>query len=432
MSYLLNGFVKIKPKINNAVGIISPVGELSTFSQTFTKELAEFEDTQWPDVVFVSMKSLGPAGPIPVQRAYADHVLAMAQQVFEFCDNFVGQLTILDVANNLMASYQGQISNLTVGSLVTGSGITVPEWISWSNINLPTNNIKIWFSDPALRRQYSDYSIVVVPPIDNIDDFFATTAQVKAALAGRTASRTAELVQEAKNGHPETVYRVDDFEFASITTPEYKPKVSWSTLIYGSAGDNNDLVKAAIRDYCLANSSRPLTDWAVIFPDIFKTTEFLVVPFWNKIAIPNKTSQVGMFSPVIGPAEALTQVKSLYDAGLGTHIETHLQILGHNYRSVTLGIFGGLANKNNKFKITDYYPDYINVGTNSPDFNRMEKTTQDWSYMLSQLLVIAENPDSYPDLPANMKKMTRAGVNYITRTIDNILYMVVTKASVTP
>lgn len=432
MTYILNGFVKIKPKINNAVGVISPVGELSTYSQTFTKELAEFDDARWGDVAFVVFKSVSDTGKVVVARSYAEHILEVSQQVYDFCNNFSGQITQLDVANNLMASYLGTVSSLVIGPMVTGAGITMPEWISWTNNTFNNNSIKVWYSDPALRLQYPDYEVVVIPPIDSIDTFFLPMLDVKAALAARTPSMSAELVQEAKVGNPETIYRIDDFEYVCVTNPEYRPRVSWNLLVYGTAGDNNDLIKMAIKDYCLSNSSRPLSDWAVIFPDIFKTTEFIITPFWENIAIPNRISQVGMFSPIVSPKMALTTIKNKFDISLGTHIEDNLMIMGHNYRSVVMGVFGGTENKNSKFKITDYFPDYIDVGTNSPDFSRMSKNTQKWVYMLAELLQIAETPNAVPTLPARIKKMTRNGITYITQSFNSILYMVAVKDDINP
>ena len=432
MTYQLKGFVKIKPQINNAVGIVSQIGELSTHAQTFTRQMSEFDDVRWPDIAFVAFQSKNTTGDIPVPRDFYDHILELTDQCVQFCTNFQGQLTRLDVLNNLQASYFGTVADWEIGEILTSGGISIPEWINWRNNLLPINSIKVWFSDPAFRRQYSDYAITVIPPIDIIDDFFKPVADVKAALAARTGSITAQLIQTSKNGHPETVIRADDFEFNIATNLEYKPRVSWHTLIYGAAGDNLDMVKLAIRDYCLANSNYTLSQWALIFPDIFKTTEFAIYPFWDNIAIPNRSTQLGMFSPVTNPLVALNKIKSIYPNTQAAFVEENLEIFGHNHRSVLLAAIGGAENKNARFKISQYFPDYIDVGTNSVDFNRMEKNTQNWSYLLARLLIIAENPDKYTDLPAATKKMSRGGITYIAESFDNVLYMVATKATVIP
>ena len=431
MAYTLNGFIKIKPKINNAVGIISPIGELSTFSQTFTKELAEFENPSHADVVFVSFKSETDASVVPPNTIYTDHILQVSQYVYQFCRDFVGNISKLDIMNQIMTIYQGTIAGMVIGDLVSSGGLTMPEWLSWSNALLPTNSLKVWYSDPAIRRQYMDYSITVVPPIENIDDFFKHINDIKDALSQRNGSVTAQLIQEAKNGHPETVYRVEDYVLHSTVSPEYRPLVSWNLLIYGPAGDNSDLVKEAIKEYCLANSTRPLSDWAVIFPDIFKTTEFIMIPLWGNISIPNRTTQVGMFSPIVKKTD-IDFVKSLYPTMDQTHLENNLQFIPNNYRSVNIATFGSTENRDAKYKITDYFNDYINVGSNSVDFNRMSMNTQRWALMLGQLLPIAENPDQFTDLPASIKKMTRGNITYIAKSYNNILYMVATKSSVLP
>lgn len=61
------------------------------------------------------------------------------------------------------------------------------------------------------------------------------------------------------------------------------------------------------------------------------------------------------------------------------------------------------------------------------DFNRMSKKTQDWSYMINNLLRIAEDETARNNLPINTRMITRAGVTYASQTMDGILYLVATK-----
>jgi hypothetical protein len=95
--------------------------------------------------------------------------------------------------------------------------------------------------------------------------------------------------------------------------------------------------------------------------------------------------------------------------------------------SVAFAVFGGTENKASLYKITDYFPDYIAVGTSSMDFNRMAKKTQDWSYMVNNLLRLAEDDTIRSNLPISTRMITRAGTTYVTQTMDGILYLVATK-----
>lgn len=428
MTYNLKGFVKINPKINNAVGTVSQIGELSTYTQTFTREMGEFVDDRYSAVSFVSFLSRNDLGQnVTVTRNFYEHVLDLSQKLYNYCVNFIGVMTKLDVLNFIQSSFFGSVSNLNCGEILNAEGMYMPEWISWSNFTLPTNSIKIWFSDNAMQRQYDDYSVIVIPPIDNIDGFFKPVNELKALVRARTNSQTAELVQVAKQRKPETITRVDDFVYSNPRTPEYTPTLSWTTIIYGSAGNNIDIIKAAIKNYCQTNSAYPLSKWVEIFPDIFKSTEFTIVPLWDQVAIPNRVMRTGIYSPIINPLAINNKILDMYPDIEAQHINTNLQVLGHNYKSLNLAIFGGIDNKNDLFKITDYFPDYINTSTSSVDFARMATETQLWLYFLTELLIIAENPSAISSLPVGVQRITRAGIDYIAKPYNDVQYLIAVK-----
>lgn len=428
--YSLKGFVKIKSMINNNPGFISGLGELSTYSQTFSQDIKEYESSNgvysnYRLHVFHSVDKNGLDVTTPI--VYSDSVFECTKIAHDFCANFVGQITKLDIANNLNSILFGKITNIEIGDLVTSNGLTFPCSISWSLIGAEANTLKVWYADEHFSVEYPEYKILVVPPIDNLDDFFKPIADIKAALAARTLTRTAELIDEKKNKHPETILRMNEYTLTLANNPEYAPSTVWSTITYGVAGDNLDNIKQAIRDYCLANSSYGTSDWARIFPDIFKTTEFYLIPRWDLVAIPNKTTEKGANSPFTNPVETLTAVKAMYPTINATHIEQNILVGVHPFMSVAFSCFGGTENKASKYKITDYFPDYIAVGTNSMDFNRMSKKTQDWSYMINNLLRIAEDGTIRSNLPINTRMITRAGITYVSQTMDGILYLVATK-----
>ena len=429
-SYALQGFSKIKPKINNSLGVISPIGELSTYSTTFTKDLAEHENAQWPDITFVSFSSTdSDAGKQMVPTNFADITIEVSQYLYAYCISFQGIISRLDIANYLNTTFTGRIANIAVGDLITGAGMTICEWVSFSVVGAQTNTVRTWFADSAFSRQYENYEIIVIPPIENLDDFFKPVDAVKVALAERTPTRTMELIDLAKNKHPETLIRGDEFTYTPSSNPEYRPRVSFMTIHYGVAGDSNDLTKNAIKDYLVNNSNYTAQQWSTIFPDIFKTTEFIVLPRWDLVAIPNKTNQTGLNSPMVNPTELSNLLYAFYPNIERAHIDQYVRITTHTYMSVSSAIFGGTDNRDDKFTITDYYPDYVCVGTNSPDFNRMSRKTQEWALMINQLLMIAENPDKYSTLPNRIKKLKRGNITYITQVMDNILYMVAVKAT---
>jgi hypothetical protein len=429
-TYNLQGFSKIKPKINNSVGVISPIGELSTYGTTYTKDLTEFENQNWPNIAFSAFYSQDTdSGKQLVPTNFANITIEVSDSIYAYCATFQGAVTRLDILNHISSVFANRITNVVVGDLITGAGITIIEWVSFTFITTQANNIKTWFADGPFCSQYEPYEIIVIPPIDNLDDFFKPVEDVKAALAARSAARTLELIDIAKDRHPETLIRADEFTFSPTSNPEYRPRIAFTTVHYGIAGDSSDLVKQAIKEYCVNNSSYPASRWVEIFPDIFKTTEFIILPRWDLVAIPNKTNQTGLNSPMLSPIETMEIVKAFYPVVPVQHLEAYTKITTHPYMSVSMAIYGGVDNRDNKYMITDYFPDYVCVGTNSTDFNRMSRKTQEWSTMMNTLLMIAEDPHKFNNLPNRVKKMKRNNVDYVAQTMDNILYMVVAKTA---
>ena len=91
---------------------------------------------------------------------------------------------------------------------------------------------------------------------------------------------------------------------------------------------------------------------------------------------------------------------------------------------------GSLENRDNKFQLVDFFEDFINVSSTSEDFNRMTQYTKDWSILIHELVVYAEdtNPDTL--IPLSISKITRDGILYLSRLYDNVQYLVATKYSI--
>mgnify|MGYP000125471499 CR=1 FL=1 len=54
---VIQGFVVVPHLINNSAGTIAPIGELSTYSRTFTKEKGEYRHGDYPEYQLVTFTS---------------------------------------------------------------------------------------------------------------------------------------------------------------------------------------------------------------------------------------------------------------------------------------------------------------------------------------------------------------------------------------
>lgn len=430
--YSLKGFVKIKSLINNSLGAMSPVGELSTYAMTFTRAIGEYEIPDYQDLTYISMSSKrSDLGEIAVEPNHAKHILDVANNVVSFAKNSTGTILLSDLLNNLFNSFN-TIQELTSGPLVNANGIRLPEYLTWRAPSLGDNRIKIWFSNEAFIRQYDEYEIMVIPPVANLNDLFADVAKSLAAIEDRTPTKVMELIQTAKGRYPETVIRAETVKFTNPNNSALQKDIVFHVIIYGAAGDNVDLIKQAIIDYCMDARNSSYTNltnvkWRDIVPDLFKATEFILVPQWDKYAIPNRTVQAGIYSNIVSPKGILDQIKQKFNTYLPTFIDTNLQVFTHPYRSISIAAFGGIDNIGSKFKITDIFPDYSIFSTGTQDFSRLSKKTQEWSYILEEMIILAENMATNSELPPNTRITIRQNQRFIARTYDGIQYLMATK-----
>jgi hypothetical protein len=137
----------------------------------------------------------------------------------------------------------------------------------------------------------------------------------------------------------------------------------------------------------------------------------------------------GIYSPATSPLAELAYAKRVHQELTAGFIDTNLQIVAHPYKSIQLLSIGGADNRENKYKITDFFPDMISVSSTSADFNRMEPLTKGFLEKLAEMIYFAETLTAYSDLPTSYRRAVRSNVTYISVTYANIRFLVATKAT---
>lgn len=439
--YRLKGFITHAALVDNTVGVTAALGELSTESLTYARDKGQYVLAAATNLTLTTFLTQKDGVNVPATDAVStgvsvsDHVLTVA--------NWVYQQTILNgqptgqtmvgatLLEELLVAFAGVASNFECGNIITSGQFMMPEWLSWSISSLSDATVKIWFSDDSFQRQYDEYELVVIPPTTALDNFFARGSDVAAMLNSLTISMTMNAVQTAKAGYPETVMRADQYNYYDPQNANNIVPSDWVVLIYGIAGNNDDVVKQALVDYILANSTHPQSDWMGILPDIFKRTEFILIPQWGNYAIPNRTVQAGIYSPISNLTSALTLIGQTVPGYPSAHINSHATVMGHPYKSLNVFAIGGPDNRNNMFELTAVFPDYLDIASTSIDFNRISANTQSWMLLIAQMITIAETMDAYSDIPVSMTRTTRDGILYLVLNFQSIHYMVAAKVNFT-
>jgi hypothetical protein len=438
--YLLKGFINNSKLASAAVaGTLAAIGALSEQSSTYALTKSMFFQESSPDLFFVSFTSADDTGAVAAPAGIATQALNFAAWVYAQTQAIPnpGEIPAQTLLDGLLSAFQTEAQNFTCGNMVTDGTYWVPEWLEWENITDPvygslmtgsTCLIRIWFTDSAFAAQYDDYTILIVPPIQNLDDFFTTSSNVAALVAAQTYTDTIALVNAARGNYPETMLEAQSFNYIDPNNAQNIIPTNWTILIYGLAGNNIDSIANAIIDFILANSSHDQADWEAILPDIFRRTEFTLVPMWDQFAIPDRSQQRGIYSPVANLTRANAMISQVASYG-ASHINSNACVQTVPYKSVALVSCGSPNNRNNAFQIVDVFPDILPVPSQSVDFNRMAVATQNFLLLVVSMLKSAETLTQFASVPAGMTKLMRNNILYLVTSYENISYLMVTQSN---
>lgn len=429
--YYTKSFCNVSAFASNAPGTNSVIGELTPFAKTFTKELGQYHHSTLDGYDLYNFSSLQDNVAIQMRATAVNQAIALVDKAVTTTQARTGEL-FADEIQALLITFGATINvdSVTIGAMVTDGRYWVPSWISWHDkLDSNTNTHKVWLGIDAFTRQYSDYEIVVVPPFDNVDDFFLPGSMVESKLKAITPSQMMERSEKAKGKFPETYRRTEVYSYYDPLNSARIVDTYWTVLIYGPMGNNPDLIQDAIAAYILARSTRPRTEWVKVLPDIFKRTEFVFVPMFDRYAAGQRVMSHGVYSPLFTAAELTNYLKNWVPGYAAAHITNYGQAIGFPYRSVVAGVIGNIENKDSKFKLSDMFPDYMNVGTDDTDFNRMSVDTQEWVLMINELLIAAENWNDASDLPANVSLVVRSGKKFLARSHNRVLMLMLCKAN---
>lgn len=428
--YNLKGFIEITAFANNIPNNLSALGELSNMSLSYAIEKGYYSKADAPNVELVAFTSKLDEDNVETPAKYHAHVLEIAQWVFN--KSVAGSLN--DDPEHFrtlfLAEYQDQIGDAEIGLMVTAKNNWMPSYIKWNlDDGGEDNELRVWFADEAFKAQYDDFEIVVIPPIEPVDTFMKTVEYVKPALdLFNLPDHDVKVAQlAAENPYSNRVTR--EYPWYDREDPDTSLLTNWTVIIYGIAGNNPLVIKEAIAEYILANSVYGREDWVPVFPDIFTSTEFVLVPMWHRRSVPDETVRGQLYSPIVPYDEAGVLAEKYIKYPKAGHVKKYLDISTVHYKSLAFVVSGGIENRDDKYKLEDYFPDYALIASRSADFNRLNKYTTDWIIMLQGAIIAAEEMDEYSYLDVMYARVERDGLTYVGFSYDNVLYMVLSRLS---
>lgn len=433
--YSLKGFVGIDGLASKTAGLTSAIGELSPKSGTYAKDYGNYTSPDYPLYTMYAFKSATVTGNINVPASLLSQIWRIIDWAYKYQSASTAATTAVAFVAAMTNQFGAEANSIGCGNMITSGSLKFPEFITWINPTLSTNDpsaggmVKLWFADNSFRNQYDEYEIVVVPPVANVNVFMSTAQAVSAALAIYGYTNRINAIQTAKGEYPETLLVARQFDFVDPANSANRITTEWTLIIYGEAGNNIDKIQQAIQAYLLANTDYNAANWKAVFPDIYSSTQFYLLPRWKNIAIPSMTLQTGAYSSIVNPAKELAYVKSIFSDFASSFIETHLSVIPTNYNSLETLVLADTGNESTEYDIGNIFADLINVPTSDTLFNMMSSKTRSWVTMILNLLIQAETATAESTLPAGMSRVVRHNILFVAQEYNGINYLVASKNS---
>lgn len=427
---VLKGFVTLQSLTSNIPNTISPVGEMSLWSQTYTKERGDYTHPTLTDYRLTSTKNIDSVlGEVIVPQTLVNTTITVVDNIKKYLLTYPKPYDLEHLRDTMQGDMSNQIQNLNLGPLVESAVIWLPEWISFITVNDTTQSVKVWLSDEAFQYQYDEYEITTIAPIETLDDFFLSPTVVKNKISSITYQKKLERIQAAKGANPETYILSLSFDYVNPLNASDKTATDWSVLIYGEEGNYIDSIKDAIIEYILTHSTHTRDEWEAILPDLFKRTEFIIIPRWDKFAIPELVFNHGIYGAIMDPLESIDTATRIVNYYPSEHIRYNTNIVPHHYSNLSLNIVNGLKNLEGKQKFNELFSDYINVPTTSLDFNRMSEYTRLWMLGIYEGLLKAEKITQLEAIRKPYRKVNRGDQLYVAWLYDNVNYLIHCKSN---
>lgn len=428
--YQLHGFMVINSLIDNTLGRVSGLGELSPQSLSYSREVAIYHDNEYANVRLYSFYSTLDGRKDPLTKNLAKVVLGIGNFLAD--ESLSARITDnrADFIQKFTTEYAGRANLLETGKMVTNGRYWLPEYIMIKlTQDKRENQYKIWFADDSFQRQYDKYEIEVIPPIVTIDDFHKGVGVVKELLTDHTGikdyriERLHERVNQKAAERPYTYIKTSTYNYINPNDAKEEIPTAWTVIIYGEAGQNADIIRDEISKYVLKNSQHNQAAWERLIPDLFTPTEFYLSPFWTKFATENLQLRGGIHSPLVPYREVLPWCTRTMPGYSEEHIRNTAVVFNSIFKSIAIVACGGTKNRLVKSNFEEVWKDYCNIYTTSRDFNRISPGTQEFILFMNTMLLEAETltPDSA--MPNNFTRVYRNRLYFLVGTFNNVSYL---------
>lgn len=429
MSLRIKGFARLFNFTNNEIGEDCTFGEVNDYMMTFSKNIGQYSSSNYPNVELLTFSALNDTNQESlVDDTTKEYLLKVIDIISQgVLSKSIGN-NVQSVKTLLLTSLGNEFQLLSIGKIINYGDYYCPTYIDFKYLGSDLTTTMLWFGQDAFIQQYEDYEHIVVPGISEIDKLFGDAGDVKQALDAITPLLMNEKEREVIGQRPETstvshqymVYGLDKKQIGFTY---------FSIVIYGQYGINTDLERETLIDYILKHSNHTREEWEIVLPDLFVKTEFRLFPTWNKTGLPNNGVSGAMYRSAIKINDAKKILSKYCSDFSDAHLNKYGCINTGSYKSIMIVSVGHPDNRHKIYSLDEQWPYYGNIRTTSEDYGRYDEDTKKFLDALLTMFNIAENMDSMVTLPRNFTKIKRDDLVYVSHTLNNIQYIMLSKKS---
>lgn len=419
----ISGFIAMNSLVLNTPGGTSKIGELTNKLESYSREKGFYKKDDYPGVRLVTFNSDLDGVLVEVPVGISDEILRISQLMFDNCISGSFSSSVELARETLALDLVDKAEVKYVGEMVTQNGYWMPESVTLALAG-SENSIRLWFSAPAFRNQYDISQLLVVPPVDNVDDLLKPRTEVQDIINAVDIPGHGKKITDVVGEYPATTVSTENYIWTDRNDIEFTLKTPWSVVVYGIAGDNIDLIRNAIIDYILENSTQPRDVWETVYPDLFLPNEFFISPTWSLRSIENLQIIGGLYSPAaVLPTQLSYGTSTFFNIPI-SHISAYMSHRTIDYKSLGMVTIGNWKNRNGNYTLEAQWPLLVNVSSRGGDFDRMGPDTQAFYMALVTAIKVAESYNAYTVLPSGMSVVSRGTLEYLVFSHDKIQYLV--------
>jgi hypothetical protein len=429
MSLKIKGFARLFNFTVNEIGKDCPFGEVNDYMMTFSPTVGQYSSGQYPNVELLTFSTLDDnKQETVVNEESKEYILKVINTISQGVLAKTINNNIQSVKTILLTQLGVEFQLQSIGKMINYGDYYCPTYLEFKYLGRELTNVLLWFGQDAFIKQYEEFEHIVVSGVSDLNKLYNQPDEVKELLNKITPLVMNELERDAIKTRPETSTVSHRYMVYSLQK-EPIGYVYFSIVIYGQYGINEDLERETLIDFILKHSSHSREEWEIVLPDLFVRTEFRLFPTWDKVGLPNNGLVGAMYRSSIKINDAKKMLSKYCKDFSDSHLNKYGCVNAARYKSVMLISVGHPDNRHKIYSLDEQWPHYGNIRTTSEDYGRYDEATKTFLDALLVMFKLAEDIDGLVTMPRGFTKIKRGDDIYISHTMNNIQYIMLTKKS---